>query len=118
VSVLPRAMRQCVLRIRSVGSGEDAYGSPATIATTATTIRNVSLQPEAGSAPSTESNGANFDRTITKWRLFAPPGTDLRTTDRIQQGSLDLEIDGEPVTWPGPSGRPHHVEAQLKRYGG
>jgi hypothetical protein len=118
MDVLPRAMRQSVTRIRITGSGEDAYGNVSSSTTTSTTITGVSLQPFTGGAPSSETPGSNFDRTVTRWRLFAPPGTDLQTDDRIRQGALDLEIDGEPVTWPGPNGSPHHLEAQLKRFGG
>lgn len=97
-------------------SSEDAYGNPIT-SPASTTITSVSLQPLLG-APSTEQNGASFDQVIDRWRMFAPPGTDLVTTDRIQQGSLDLEVDGNPVTWPGPDGLPHHVEVSLRKYGG
>jgi hypothetical protein len=98
-------------------TGFDAYQNPIKTAPSTETLTRVSLQPLLGTA-STEANGADYDRTVTRWRLFAPAGTDLVTTDRIQQGSLDLEIDGEMVTWPGPDGQPHHIEVMLKRFGG
>lgn len=106
-----------VQRVRLVSSGEDDYGNPIPSAPESTALKVYSLQPLLGT-PTTEANGADYDRTITRWKLFAPPGTDLLTTDRIQQGSLDLEVDGEPVTWPGADGQPHHVEAMLKKFGG
>lgn len=114
---LPAAMCQSVTRVRAASTGEDDYGNPTPGTPASTTIANVSLQPLLGTA-SSESNGVDYDRLVTRWKLFAPPGTDLLTTDRIQQGSLDLEVDGEPVTWPGPDGQPHHVEVMLKRFGG
>lgn len=103
--------------VRVTPAGEDDYGNPVPGTPTTTPLYVYSLQPLLGT-PTTETNGADYDRTITRWKLFAPPGTDLLTTDRIQQGSLDLEIDGEPVTWPGADGQPHHVEAMLKKFGG
>lgn len=115
---LPAAMCQTVTRVRlGASTSEDDYGKPIPGTPVSTTITGVSLQPLLGT-PSTEAFGADFDRMITRWKLFAPPGTDLQTTDRIQQGSLDLEVDGEPVTWPGVDGQPHHVEVMLKRFGG
>lgn len=114
---LPAAMCQTVTRIRATVGGEDDYGNPTAGTPESTAITGVSLQPLLGT-PTTEASGADYDRTITRWKLFAPPGTDLQTTDRIVQGSLDLEVDGEPVTWPGADGQPHHVEAMLKKYGG
>lgn len=93
-------------------------------------VAYVSLQPLRGQ-PSTETQGVNFDVTVDRWMLFAPPDTDLVTTDRVQQSAnpfvgvlatdtphLDLEVDGDPVIWPGADGLPHHMEAYLKKYGG
>lgn len=116
--MLPAIMCQSVTRVRpGASTGEDAYGNPIPGPPESVVIANVSLQPLLGS-PSTEALSASYDQVVTRWRLFVPPGTDLVTTDRVQQGSLDLEVDGNPVTWPGPDGQPHHGEAMLKRYGG
>lgn len=109
-------MTQSVTRVRATSSGTDGYGNPIPGTPATTTIPNVSLQPLLGAT--TEANGVDYDRTITRWKLFTPPGVDFVTTDRIQQGSLDLEVDGEPVTWPGRDGLPHHCEVMLKRFGG
>lgn len=115
---LPKAMCQSVTRLRPTTTGtEDAYGNVAPGDPTQTVISGCSLQPLQGT-PTTEINGVSFDQVIDTWKLFAPPGTDLVTTDRIQQGSLDLEVFGDPVTWPGVDGQPHHVEAMLKKFGG
>lgn len=109
---------QSVTRVRlGAVTGEDDYGNEIHADPVKTVINGMSLQPVFGVA-STEVNGADFDRVVTRWRLFAPPGTDLVTTDRIQQGALDLEVDGELVTWPGANGQPHHLEVMLRKYGG
>ncbi len=114
---LPKAMCQSVTRVRATSGGEDVYGNPVAGTPTVTVISGVSLQPLQGSA-SSEINGVNYDQLITRWKLFAPPGVDLATTDRIRQGSLDLVVDGELVVWPGVDGAPHHAEAMLKRFSG
>lgn len=46
----------------------------------------------------------------THVRLFAPPGTSLLATDRVQHGGVTYDVDGDPALWAG-----HHLEASLKR---
>lgn len=115
--MLPAIMCQSVTRVRLTSAGEDDYGNTIPGTPTSTVISGVSLQPLLGSS-STELNGTSFDQIVDRWRFFAPPGTDLVTSDRVTQGALDLEVDGDPVTWPGPNGQPHHLEAMLKKFGG
>lgn len=120
--MLPRAMCQTVTRVRVVPGtpgplNDDGLPTSAGAVVAHDDIAQVSLQPLMGTS-STEANGVNFDAVVDRWRLFAPPGTDLVTTDRIQQGALDLEVDGDPVPWPGLDGTTHHVEAYLKKFGG
>lgn len=68
-----------------------------------------SVQPE-----SSEEETTGRQTAITRWRLFAGPGTDLLATDRVLWDDLVLEVDGEVARWKH-RGRPHHVEAVLKR---
>jgi len=68
-----------------------------------------SVQPDSSDEATTGRQTA-----ITSWRLFAGPGTDLLATDRVEWDGLVLEVDGEVARWKH-RGRPHHVEAVLKR---
>jgi len=113
---LPAAMCQTVTVVRAGESVETPLGySPGP--STPHDVDWCSLQPLRG-VSSTESNTASADQAVTRWLLFAPPGADILASDRVQQGPLDLQVDGDPATWPGPNGRPHHVEAYLKRWEG
>ena len=51
---------------------------------------------------------------LTFVRLYAPPGTDLRYTDRLIFGNDLYEIQGEPTPWRRFNGQEHHVTALLK----
>jgi hypothetical protein len=54
----------------------------------------------------------------THLRLFAPANADLEATDRVLWSGQTFEIDGPPHVWRGEGGRPHHIEAELKRLTG
>lgn len=128
---LPAAMCQTVTVVRlGAGTDEDAYGNPLPGTDSRADITGCSLQPLQGT-DSVESLGANYDQVVTRWRLFLPPGADINSADRVQQGAdvfsgvpdnesavLDFEVDGDPAPWPGVDGLPHHVEAMLKKWGG
>jgi len=129
MSRLPRQMCQTVMRVRQVASGENPDGTPI-LSAVSEAITGCLLAPLQGS-PFSESQGADFDRIVMTWKLTTPPGVDLVTSDRIQQGqnpllpvsdtnpvAADLEVYGAPAYWPGPDGNSHHVEAMLKKYGG
>jgi hypothetical protein len=49
------------------------------------------------------------------WKLYAPTSAGLLASDRIVSDGLTYEIEGEPLTWPSPSGQLDHIEAVLKR---
>ena len=68
-----------------------------------------SVQPEGSDEVTTGRQTA-----ITSWRLIAGPGMDLLATDRVKWDGLVLEVDGEVARWKH-RGRPHHVEAVLRR---
>lgn len=58
---------------------------------------------------------ANQDQQSQSWNLYLPAGTPLSGHDRVVVGEETLEVygDGRPVSDFG--GRPHHVEATLRR---
>lgn len=55
------------------------------------------------------------EAVTTRWRLFAPEGTDLRATDRVEHDGVAYQVEGDPERWPSPTGRLAHVEALLRR---
>lgn len=74
----------------------------------------VSMQPMTSTeGPSTRP------QVVSGWWLCTPAGRDLdlRPTDRVEFGSIELEVIGEVGRWPHPirPGAVHHVEAMLER---
>lgn len=83
---------------------------------TATTVANVSVQPETSS-----EDVANRDTVTTRYHLYSAPAGDLDLTayDRVQWNGLTLEVLGDVQRWPLPlGGGVHHVEAVLRRIEG
>lgn len=77
-------------------------------------IAGCALQP----ATSTETLDPTRQTVITRWQLFAPPGTDLAAFDRIDVDGVVYEVDGDPADWSAPGGRADHVAATLQRVEG
>ena len=78
-----------------------------------TTVTGVSVQPVG-------SDEAVVDRewAAAHLRLFAPPGTDLTSTDRVAWRGDTYEVDGTPRRWFDDEGVEDHTEADLKRMTG
>jgi hypothetical protein len=60
----------------------------------------------------------NRDAVISRWRVHAPPGSDVIEVDRVRVDSVDYEIDGFIQRWQGPTGSLAHDEFELKRVDG
>ncbi|WP_103353611.1 hypothetical protein [Amycolatopsis sp. CA-128772] len=58
------------------------------------------------------------DQVVTRWTLYGPPLLDASPTDRIEVAGDTYELDGDLQLWRGLDGRPHHVEAFLRRVKG
>jgi hypothetical protein len=58
------------------------------------------------------------DTVITEVIVYAPPGADIRPTSRIVFQGVRYQVEGEPAAWDDGNGRPHHVEASLRRVEG
>lgn len=84
------------------GNDEVDWSSPAT-----TSVEHCAVQPEQGLEV---IDGRQL--TVTRWRLFAPHGTDLVSTDRVEYAGDVYEVDGEPQRW---DGRRGYVTALLTR---
>ena len=76
----------------------------------ATRTQNVPVEVQPVS--STE-DVVSQQETVTRWRLFAGPGTDLAATDRVEFAGGTYEVDGDVERWRA-RGAEHHVEAVLK----
>lgn len=115
---LPDLMNQTLTVIREGKSTtRDDYGNPVPGAESRTDIARCSIQPLLGAA-SMETMTADLDQVVTRWRFFTPPGADVVASDHVSCWAGDFEVDGDPVTWPGEDGSPHHREGYLKKWSG
>jgi hypothetical protein len=79
---------------------------------TAIVISGVSVQPFSAAEQTLDR-----EYTATRLRLFAPPGTDLISTDRVEWRGVMYEVDGEPDRW-FDEGQADHIEAVITRMTG
>lgn len=92
----------------------DEYGTPSAerdwAHQTTTTYATCSVQPLA----STEYD-LGREATTVRWRVFGPPGMDIRSGDRLLFNGETYEADGDGQAWPSATGDLDHVEAVIKR---
>lgn len=50
--------------------------------------------------------------------LFANPGADIESGDRIEYGKASYELTGEPIPYPGATGALDHYEIPLRHWRG
>lgn len=106
-----------VVRAGDAG-GEDAYGNPVPGQPVRFTIAGCSLQPFL-SRNTAETLTPTEDVVISRWRLFAPAGSDIRPDDKIECGGLTLQVDGDLMTWGGDEfDGDGYCETYLKRWSG
>lgn len=89
---------------------EDDYGNETRDWTAATqsTVSGCSVQPVTG----IEVTVAR-DTIVSRWQLWAPDGTDLVATDRVEFDGAAYEVDGEVQRWNFPPAS--HITALLRR---
>lgn len=58
------------------------------------------------------------DQVITRWAFFGPAHLEASPIDLVIVEGVTYEVDGEVQLWRDLSGRPHHVEAALRRVTG
>lgn len=82
--------------IRRATTTEDAYGNPVRNwgSATSTSVPGCSVQPVLGA-----ENLAQRDTVVSRWELYAPDGTDLLATDRVDWSGTSYEVDGEVQRW-------------------
>lgn len=73
-----------------------------------TPIHRCDLQPVDGDEVTTDRQA-----TVTRWRFFAPAGTDLLSTDRVEDCGEVYEVDGDVQRWS--TGRRGYVTTLLRR---
>jgi hypothetical protein len=114
--MLPTAVaNQTVLRLRgsqvtdSHASTYTNWDSPATL-----TISGCSVQPVTG-----DEYNLGRESVTSRWNLYAPPGADLRSSDRIRHDGVDYEIDGSVQKWTDTTGAGlDHLFCLLKKVEG
>jgi hypothetical protein len=98
------------ITVRRAVSAEDAYGNAERNWATATsvTVTGCSMQPVTG-----QEQTVGQDTIVSRWQLFAPDGTDLLATDRVEFNGDAYEVDGEVQRWGFPP--LSHITALLRR---
>lgn len=94
---------------------EDDYGNPVRNwgSATQTTVAGCSVQPVQSMGMDPGEVTVNRQTTISRWRLYAPDGTDVQSTDRVRWDGDVYDVDGEPQRWDFPP--LSHVTALLRR---
>lgn len=105
----PPIGHQVITVVRRTDGPPDRLGV-ATPVETRYDVAGCSVQPLT-----TAEQLSNVDQVVTRWRLFAPPNADLVVTDAVVVAGIQYEVDGDPQVWPDMGGRPHHLEAYLRR---
>lgn len=107
-----------ILVVRAGAStGEDGYGNLTAATPTRTPIAGCSLQPFLA-RNTAETITPSRDTIISRWRLFAPYGSDIKGSDQIEYNALSLQVDGDLMTWEPDEYGDGYCEAYLKRWGG
>lgn len=60
----------------------------------------------------------NEDQTLIAYLVLAPPGSDVRSTDRVELNGRTFEVYGVPGVWTSRSGRLDYVEIRLTDWRG
>ncbi|MFB7647130.1 hypothetical protein ACFC0S_16760 [Streptomyces sp. NPDC056084] len=79
--------------------GRDKYGQPLPGPVTETAVPGCVVTPRPENVRIGAAPQQGRDTVITGWNVYAPPGTDIRTTDRLRiRGGL-WEVTGETADW-------------------
>lgn len=58
------------------------------------------------------------DQVTSRWSLYGPAHLEASAVDRVIVEGITYELDGDLQLWRDLSGRPHHVEAVLRKVTG
>jgi hypothetical protein len=92
------------------GTTQDRFGNDVRSGTpTQVTVTGCSVQPLEG-----DEQTVNRDTVVSRWRIWAPPATDLTAADMVRFDGDDYEVDGEVQRWAFGTSQ-DHVTALLQR---
>lgn len=101
-----------VLRVRETPGGTDNYGDPIEGTTETVTLTGCGVAPRS----SDDITDRGRQGVIVGLTLYAPHGTDLRYSDRIEVDGVLYEVDGEAGSWKSPlSSWEAGIEVALRR---
>lgn len=85
-----------VVTVRRATTTDDDYGNPIRDWGTATSteVGGCSVQPIVGAEQT-----VGRETVVSRWQLFAPDGTDITATDRVEFDGATYEVDGEVQRW-------------------
>jgi hypothetical protein len=84
--------------LRDTPGGFDPYGDPVTSTTIRTLIEACAIAPRY----STEPTERGRQGVIVGLSVYAPAGSDITSTDRLEIDGITYVIDGEPAEWVNP----------------
>lgn len=114
VAVIGLYMTETVQVLRQTPT-TDRYGNTVPGEWTPTDVAGCAVLPPPVQIAATAEVTDNRDHVATIRVLFAPAGTDVLATDRVQHGATVYEVDGDPAVYPGALA---HVEANLRKVTG
>ena len=79
---------------------------------TKTDVAGCSFQPVSSDTRWTDPSQA----VTSTHRLFMPPGTDVKASDRVEVDSTMYAIQGEPSVWESPTGAVSHIVVDLREW--
>ncbi len=79
---------------------------------TASSVAGCSFQPISSDTRWTDPSQA----VTSTHRLFMPPGTDIKASDRVEVDSVMYAIQGEPSAWESPTGAVSHIVVDLREW--
>jgi hypothetical protein len=96
----PYPFGEQVVRLRRGASpGRDPRGQPIPGPLTETVVPGCVVTPRQSTPQVGGDEQQARDTVIVGWTVYAPPGTDWRTTDQVRIRGQVCEITGEPGDW-------------------
>lgn len=92
------AFGRTVTVLRDSPGGFDAYGDPATSTTARVVIESCAIAPRYSNEPTERGRQG----VIVGLSVYAPAGSDITSTDRLEIDGVAYVIDGEPAEWINP----------------
>lgn len=113
---LPSWFRETVVRLRAPYI-TDEYGNEASTRdwdlAVPLDISPCSVQPMIGSEVLDDR-----DASVNRWIIYAPPGADIKVTDRIVHNGTTYEVRSDIRRWPSASGGLDNTQLELERVDG